>query len=146
MVKAHVAAKERGLKLIVGSEFTLTEGIRLVALVPSREAYGELSGLISRARRRSGKGEYRVHLRDVIFHLKRCLLILLPDDTDKSDRSSSATGKAVQRAGLDRHQQAAGERRMATLQTPLSHGTKPSGADGRLWRGANAQRQTQSAT
>ena len=82
VVKAHVAAKERGLKLIVGSEFTLTEGIRLVALVPSREAYGELSGLISRARRRSGKGEYRVHLRDVIFHLKRCLLILLPDDTD----------------------------------------------------------------
>ena len=82
-VKAHVAAKELGIKLIVGSEFTLTEGIRLVALVPSREAYGELSGLISRARRRSGKGEYRVHLRDVIFHLKRCLLILLPDDTDK---------------------------------------------------------------
>ena len=82
VVKAHVAAKELGLKLIVGSEFTLTEGIRLIALVPSREAYGELSGLISRARRRSGKGEYRVHLRDVIFHLKRCLLILLPDDTD----------------------------------------------------------------
>ena len=23
-----------------------------------------------------------MHLRDVIFHLKRCLLILLPDDTD----------------------------------------------------------------
>ena len=67
----------------MGSEFTLTEGIRLIALVPSREAYGELSGLISRARRRSGKGKYRVHLRDVIFHLKRCLLILLPDDTDK---------------------------------------------------------------
>ena len=48
VVKAHVAAKERGLKLIMGREFTLTEGIRLVALVPSREAYGELSGLISR--------------------------------------------------------------------------------------------------
>ena len=82
VVKAHVAAKEQGLQLIIGSEFTLTEGIRLVALVPSREAYGELSGLISRARRRSGKGEYIVHLRDVIFHLKRCLIILLPDDTD----------------------------------------------------------------
>jgi len=83
IVKAHVAAKEHGIKLIVGSEFTLTEGIRVVALAPSRAAYGELSGLISRARRRSGKGEYAVHLRDIIFHLKRCLLILLPDDTDK---------------------------------------------------------------
>ena len=81
VVKAHVAAKEHHLKLIIGSEFTLTEGIRLVALVPNREAYGELSGLISRARRRCQKGEYTVHLRDIIFHLKRCLLILLPDDT-----------------------------------------------------------------
>jgi error-prone DNA polymerase len=82
VVKAHVAAKALGLKLIIGSEFTLTEGIRLVALTPNREAYGELSGLISRARRRAGKGSYTIHLRDVIFHLKRCLLILLPDDTD----------------------------------------------------------------
>ena len=81
VVKAHVAAKEHQLKLIIGSEFTLTEGIRLVALVPNREAYGELSGLISRARRRCHKGEYTVHLRDIIFHLKRCFLILLPDDT-----------------------------------------------------------------
>ena len=30
VVKAHVAAKEHHLKLIIGSEFTLTEGIRLV--------------------------------------------------------------------------------------------------------------------
>jgi error-prone DNA polymerase len=81
VVKAHVAAKEHQLKLIIGSEFTLTEGIRLVALVPNREAYGELSGLISRARRRCQKGEYTVHLRDIIFHLKRCFLIVLPDDT-----------------------------------------------------------------
>ena len=72
VVKAHVAAKEVGLQLIIGSEFTLEEGIKLVALVPSRAAYSELSGLISMARRRSPKGEYRVSLRDVIFHLKRC--------------------------------------------------------------------------
>ena len=40
VVKAHVAAKEHNLKLIIGSELTLTEGIRLVALVPDRKAYG----------------------------------------------------------------------------------------------------------
>ncbi len=83
VVKAHVAAKEVGLKLLIGSEFQLEEGFRLVALAPSRAAYSELSGLISRARRRSPKGEYRVALRDVIFHLKRCLLLWLPgEDTD----------------------------------------------------------------
>ncbi|HEY7776046.1 MAG TPA: PHP domain-containing protein, partial [Kineobactrum sp.] len=79
VVKAHVAAKEQGLPLIIGSELKLVEGIRLVALVPSRAAYSELSGLITLARRRSPKGEYQVALRDVIFHLKRCLLIWLPE-------------------------------------------------------------------
>lgn len=87
IVKAHVAAKEHGIKLLVGSEFKLTEGIRLVALAPSRAAYSELSGLISMARRRSPKGEYRASLRDVIFHLKRCLLVWLPVDDDEASRA-----------------------------------------------------------
>jgi error-prone DNA polymerase len=83
IVKAHVAAKEAGIQLLIGSELVLEEGLRLVALVPSRAAYSELSGLISMARRRSPKGEYRVALRDVIFHLKRCLLIWLPHSDDE---------------------------------------------------------------
>ncbi len=83
VVKAHVAAKEVGLPLIIGSEFNLTEGIRLIALAPNRAAYGELSGLISRSRRRSPKGEYTTHLRDIIFHLKRCLLIWLPGEGEQ---------------------------------------------------------------
>jgi len=86
VVKAHVAAKELGQKLIVGSEFNLEEGIRLVALAPDRAAYSELSGLISMARRRSPKGEYRAALRDVIFHLKRCLLLWLPQRDDEQTR------------------------------------------------------------
>jgi len=84
VVKAHVAAREHGLSLIIGSEFTLTEGLRLVALAPTRAAYAELSGLISLGRRRSPKGEYELALRDVIFHLKRCLLIWLPRENSES--------------------------------------------------------------
>lgn len=87
IVKAHMAAKAHGLKLLVGSEFNLEEGIRLLALAPSRDAYSELSGLISMARRRSPKGEYRASLRDVIFHLKRCLLIWLPLNDDETTRA-----------------------------------------------------------
>ena len=83
IVKAHVAAKECGIQLIVGSEFNLEEGLQLIALAPSRAAYAELSGLISMARRRSPKGEYRASLRDVIFHLKRCLLIWRPSGNSK---------------------------------------------------------------
>ena len=34
VVKAHVAAQECGIRLIIGSELNLEEGIRLVALAP----------------------------------------------------------------------------------------------------------------
>jgi error-prone DNA polymerase len=90
IVKAHVAAKELGIQLLVGSEFNLEEGLRLVALAPTRAAYSELSGLISLARRRSPKGEYRATLRDVIFHLKRCLLLWLPRADDEAARAYGA--------------------------------------------------------
>ena len=99
VVKAHMAAKELGIKLIIGSELNLEEGIRLVALAPGRAAYSELSGLISMARRRSPKGEYRATLRDVIFHLKRCLLIWLPERDDAANR---AWGLQLQRLCKDR--------------------------------------------
>ncbi len=99
VVKAHVAAKAAGIQLIIGSELVLEEGLRLVALVPSRAAYSELSGLISMARRRSPKGEYRVALRDVIFHLKRCLLIWLPQCDDEHSR---AYGLQLKRLYKDR--------------------------------------------
>ncbi len=91
VVKAHVALRElqgdAKPRLIIGSELQLEEGIRLVALVPSRAAYAELSGLISMARRRSPKGEYRVALRDIVFHLKRCLIIWLPEDNSDTTQA-----------------------------------------------------------
>lgn len=94
IVKAYIAAKEHDLKLIIGSELLLEEGFRIVALVPTREAYSELSGLITMARRRSPKGEYRVGLRDVIFYLKRCLIIWLPSEDNVAIR---AYGQQLQR-------------------------------------------------
>ncbi|HAK51090.1 MAG TPA: hypothetical protein DCM54_04180, partial [Gammaproteobacteria bacterium] len=42
VVKAHVAAKTCGLKLIVGSEFHLEEDICIVLLAPTRAAYGQI--------------------------------------------------------------------------------------------------------
>src|SRR5690554_5480212 len=70
MVRAHVAAKEKGLKLLVGSEFRLEDGPRLVLLAQSLEGYGKLCELITLARRRAPKGEYR---------LRRADLARLPD-------------------------------------------------------------------
>jgi error-prone DNA polymerase len=57
VVRAHVAAKAAGLKLIVGSEITLADGMRLVLLAQNRAGYGNLSALITLGRRRAAKAD-----------------------------------------------------------------------------------------
>ncbi len=78
VVRAHVAAKESKLKLIIGAEFRLPDGCTLVLLAPHRAAYGNLSQLITIARRRSEKGRYRVEWNDFGHNATGCLAILVP--------------------------------------------------------------------
>ena len=56
VVRAHTAAKEKGVTLIIGSEFNLKEGCHFVLLAANRRGYGHLSHLISCARRDTDKG------------------------------------------------------------------------------------------
>src|SRR5271169_3341011 len=56
MVRAHVAAKDAGFKLIVGAAFRLDDGLHLVALAQNRAGYGNLSELITKGRRSVEKG------------------------------------------------------------------------------------------
>nr|WP_324258868.1 error-prone DNA polymerase [Cellvibrio fontiphilus] len=77
IVKAFVAAEELDFKLIIGSRFTLSNGMQLIAIAPNRVAYAELSGFITLARRRSPKGEYEAHFEDLRFRLQHCLIIWL---------------------------------------------------------------------
>ena len=79
VVRAHVACKEQGLKLIVGSEFISQEGIQFAAYATNRFAYGQLSALISRARRRSPKGDYALQIKDLENSLNQCLIIWFPN-------------------------------------------------------------------
>ncbi|WP_372870202.1 error-prone DNA polymerase [Shewanella sp.] len=78
VVKAHMAAVEAGIALIVGSEFRLPEGT-FVLLATSRRGYGHLCGLISRCRRRAPKGEYRISLDDVLLPVADCVLLWRPN-------------------------------------------------------------------
>jgi error-prone DNA polymerase len=63
-VRAHVAAREHRIKLIIGSELRLQDGLRCVLLATDRDAYGWLCRLITRARRAAPKGSYRLERRD----------------------------------------------------------------------------------
>ena len=82
VVRAHVAAKDVGLHLIIGSEFTLESGERLVLLAINREGYRQLTRLITLARRSSSKGHYRLDRDDLAGALlDHCLALALCDPT-----------------------------------------------------------------
>jgi len=97
VVRAHVAACEAGLHLIIGSEIQLTLAsttgapgaphARLVLLAQTRRGYGNLSHWITLARRRAAKGEYLAHPGDLegkapnaamLAGLPECLAMLVP--------------------------------------------------------------------
>ena len=78
VVRAHVAAKQHGFKLIIGTELQVEDGPKLVLLATNRESYGHISALITRARRRAVKGRYRLMLDDLEQNLDHCLVILIP--------------------------------------------------------------------
>ncbi len=80
VVRAHRAAKEVGLTLIVGTEIRLEDGLRLVLLATNREGYGNLSQLITQGRRMAGKGRYALRRGDLEDGLSGCLALLLPDE------------------------------------------------------------------
>ncbi len=52
------------LKLIIGSEMTTVDGLKLVFLAQNKEGYGNLSALITLARRRAEKGAYTLQRHD----------------------------------------------------------------------------------
>src|SRR5438309_4349024 len=47
VVRAHVAARETGLKLLIGAEINLVDASPVVLLATDRAAYGRLSRLIT---------------------------------------------------------------------------------------------------
>ena len=77
-VRAHEEAKRCGLKLLIGAEFRLACGLRLVLLAPDRESYGNFSALITLGRRRAAKGGYRLTRAD-LAGAAGCLALWLPD-------------------------------------------------------------------
>ena len=68
VVRAHMAAKDRGLKLVIGAEIVPEDAPPVVLWVTDRAAYGRLSRLITRGRRRAEKGECRLTLADIADH------------------------------------------------------------------------------
>ncbi len=68
VVRAHVRAREIGLKLIVGAEIAVSGGATIVLLAQDRGGYANLCRLITRGRLRCEKGESAVTWDEVCAH------------------------------------------------------------------------------
>ena len=78
IVRAHVAAKKKGIRIIPGCRLDLLDGPALLAYPTNRNAYSQLSTLLTTGNLRAEKGECHLYKADVYEHAKGCKFIVLP--------------------------------------------------------------------
>ena len=76
-VRAHVAAKEAGMKLLIGARLIPQDGPELICYPTDRAAYGRLSKLLTLGKIRAPKGECHITLDDIIAHSEGQIFILI---------------------------------------------------------------------
>ncbi|MBV1834117.1 error-prone DNA polymerase [Novacetimonas pomaceti] len=82
MVQAHVAAKETGIRLVVGCRLDLADFAPVLVYPTDRAAYGRLCRLLTLGKARAGKGKCHLLWEDLVTWGEGLLVILLPDTTD----------------------------------------------------------------
>ncbi|MBL27957.1 MAG: error-prone DNA polymerase [Rhodospirillaceae bacterium] len=83
VVRGHLAAKETGIRFVVGARLDFTDAPSLLCFPTDRAAYGRLSGLITLGRLRGGKGECLLDEGDFFDHAEgQIVLALPPEDPD----------------------------------------------------------------
>jgi error-prone DNA polymerase len=81
-VRMHQAAKQAGMKLLIGSRLSFDDSPEILAWATDRAAYGRLCRLLTLGRRRAEKGECRLFLSDLLEHSEGLHLALIPPDGD----------------------------------------------------------------
>lgn len=82
VVRAHLAAKEAGLKLLVGARLIPQEGPEIIAYPMDRAAYSRLSRLLSEGKTKPDvpKGECHLSVHDILRASEGMVLIVLPPE------------------------------------------------------------------
>jgi error-prone DNA polymerase len=97
VVRAHAAAKDSDLKLLIGAELVPTDATPIVLLATDRAAYGRLARLITLGRRRAPKGECELTIEDVAQHSAGLLAVVQSSHHAPRDEPSSS-GRLVANA------------------------------------------------
>jgi error-prone DNA polymerase len=99
VVRAHVAAKTVGIRLLVGARLDFEDGPSFLCYPFDRAAYGRLTRLLTRGKRRTTKGKCQLLLNDVlengIFECGRgqAMIVLAPDKLNADFRNALARAR-----------------------------------------------------
>ncbi|HEX5104223.1 MAG TPA: DNA polymerase III subunit alpha, partial [Pirellulaceae bacterium] len=78
VVRAHTAAKELGLKLLIGAEVHPEDAQPVILWATDRKSYGRLSRLLTVGRRRAEKGQCRLTVEDIAAHAEGLIAGVMP--------------------------------------------------------------------
>ena len=77
VVRAHLAARETGIKIIVGARLDFTDSESILCLPTNHAAYSRLTRLITLGRRRAPKGECYLSIDDFLNAQKDQIIVIL---------------------------------------------------------------------
>src|SRR6185436_21041965 len=80
IVRAHAAAKKKGIKIIPGCRLALLDGQSLLAYPTDKNAYSSLCQLLTTGNLRAEKGECHLYKSDIYTHAKGNKFVVVPPD------------------------------------------------------------------
>ena len=75
VVEAHVAAKNCGIKLLIGSQITVDDGSAVTLLAQNKQGYANLCRLLTIGHRRAPKGESFIGWEDICRHAESVIAL-----------------------------------------------------------------------
>ncbi len=91
VVRAHIAARKAGVRLVVGARLEFTCGAGVLCLPTDRAAYGRLARLLTLGKRRAAKGGCRLTRDDLYDHGEGQIVVVLPPGRADLSLISSTT-------------------------------------------------------
>jgi error-prone DNA polymerase len=84
IVRAHEAAKEAGVRLIIGCRLDLVCGMSVLVYPTDRAAWSRLCRLLSLGKRRAGKARCHLEWDDLVAYGEGLIAVLVPDLADET--------------------------------------------------------------
>ncbi len=148
VVRAHIEARERGLRLLVGTRLVFSDGTPDILAYPrDRAAWGRLCRLLTLGNRRAEKGDCILHIADLIEHAEGLQLVLMPPrpDIESTETALLRLPSAQLWLGATIHHRGDDQRHLRRLEALASKHRVPMIAVGDALYHTPARRQLQDA-